>query len=226
MPQILLINPNTNAQTTAMMVQLVQQQLPAHWKVHGVSASQGAVMITNVAELAMATPQVHACWAQAQALLPPGQCWDGVILACFADPAIAWLRSATGVPTIGIGEAAMRAASAGQRRFGIATTTPELDSPMQSLAQSLHLQHLYTGAHYTQGEPLQLVAQPDALTQQLLRAVQACVSQDGAQTVVIGGGPLGQAAQALAQHTDTPLIAPLTAAAQWMQQALSSSQPA
>lgn len=224
MPQILLINPNTNLQTSAMMVRLVQQQCPPDWQVHGITATEGVALITNPAELAVAAHQVRACWAQAAAT----RRWDGVVLACFADPALDWLRSTTGVPTVGIGEAAMRAASQGQRRFGIATTTPALDHAMQAQAQQLGLGHLYTGARYTAGPPLQLLAQAqiDALHQQLHSAVQHCVAQDGAQTVVIGGGPLGQAAQALATQTHTPLIAPLTAAAQWMQHALISSSPA
>ena len=221
MRHILLINPNTNVQTTAMMVQLVQQQLPSSWRVHGVTAAHGVSMITNAQELQTAGVQVQACWADAQSHTSPR--WDGVILACYADPEIEWLRTATGIPTVGIGEASMLAASAGQRRFGIATTTPDLDPAMLEQVHALGLQALYTGARYTSGNPMQLFAQADALHQQLLSAVVQCAQSDGAQAVVIGGGPLGQAAQALASQTDTPLIAPLTAAAQWMQQALNPS---
>ena len=218
---ILLLNPNTNAQTTTMMVGLVQQQLPAGWQVCGMTASDGVPLIANEAELEAAAAQVQSCWAQA--LQSPDVRWDGVILACFADPAIAWLRKVSGIPCVGIGEAALRAASAGKRRFGIATTTPELDVPMRAMVQRLGLEDLYTGARYTAGRPAQVVAQTEVLNQQLYLAVQHCVSRDGAQSVVIGGGPLGQAAQALAAHTNTPLIAPLTAAAQWMQHSLTSS---
>lgn len=217
MPRILLLNPNTNTATTHMMVQLVQAHCPPEWCVHGVTAVHGVPLITNAAELAQAAVQVQACWQQACTTAASiSQSWDGVILACFADPAIDWLRQHTGVPTIGIGEAAMRAASQHQKRFGIATTTPALDAAMHEQAQRWGLGHLYTGARYT----AQLVTQPGALEQQLLAAISDCVALDGAQSVVIGGGPLGQAAAALAHQTATPLIAPLHAAAQWMRSAL------
>lgn len=223
MPRILLLNPNTSAASTQMMVQLVQAHCPPNWCVHGVTAPHGVALITNEAELAQAALQVQACWQQASAAATvSGQPWDGVILACFADPAIDWLRQHTGVPTIGIGEAAMRAASQHQQRFGIATTTPALDAAMHAQAQHWGLGHLYTGARYTTGVPQQLLTQADALQQQLQAAVSECVVRDGAHTVVIGGGPLGQAAAALAAHTATPLIAPLHAAAQWMRSALHS----
>lgn len=217
MPSILLLNPNTHVQTTEMMVQLVQAQLPAGFEVHGATATHGVPMITNAAQLAAAAEQVADCWQRAQPTRP----WHGVVLACFADPALDWLRNATGLPTVGIGEAAMRAASLGGQRFGIATTTPDLDAAMHAQAQQLGLAQLYTGARYTEGNPLQLVANAGALQQQLHHAVQRCVDADGAHRVVIGGGPLGQAAHALAQSMDVPLIAPLDAAAQWLQRALS-----
>lgn len=221
MPRILVLNPNTNATTTAMMVQLVRAQLPADWVVEGCTAEQGAAMITQSDELATASTQVLPCWQRARA-----SHWDGCILACFADPAIDALRDATGLPTIGIGEAAMLAASQQHARFGIATTTRGLDSAMHAMAQRLQVAHQYTGARYTQGEPHQLVSQPDALAHSLQHAVQECVHSDGAQCVVIGGGPLGQAAQTLAAESSVPLIAPLTAAAQWMQRALAPTPAA
>lgn len=217
MPDLLLLNPNTNAQTTQMMVQLVQAQCPAqgHWVVHGCTAAYGVPMITNAAELAVAATQVQHCWQQARSQ----RAWVGVLLACFADPALDWLRSATGVPTIGIGEAAMRAASQGGQRFGIATTTPDLDTAMRAQAHALGLGSQYTGPRYTAGNPHHLVARPGALQQQLHTAVQQCVRADGAHCVVIGGGPLGQAAHHLDAQVQVPLIAPLTAAAQWLVQA-------
>lgn len=215
MPQILLINPNTSARTTQQMVQLLQAQLPLTWKVHGVTASVGTPLITNALQLAEAAQQVPACWQVARAWAP----WHGVVLACFADPALDWLRRTTGVPTIGIGEAAMRAASHNGQRFGIATTTPDLDSAMRAQAQQLGIAHLYTGAHYSAGPALALLEQPQVLQQQLHTAVQQCVA-DGAQQVVIGGGPLGQTALALASQVPIPLIAPLSAAAHWLQTAL------
>ena len=42
MPSVLLLNPNTNTQTTQMMVQLVQAQLPASFAVHGITATRSS----------------------------------------------------------------------------------------------------------------------------------------------------------------------------------------
>lgn len=46
----------------------------------------------------------------------------------------------------------------------------------------------------------------------LAEAVQRCIDDDGAEAVIIGGGPLGQAAIALGDQFDVPLVAPISAA--------------
>ena len=216
MPHILLLNPNTHTATTHTMVQLLQAQLPAHWQVSGVTATHGTALITNAAQLATAHTQVIACWQRAQTQGP----WDAIVLACFADPALQALRQASGVPTVGIGQAALLAASAGGQRFGIATTTPQLDAAMRAQVQQLGLSALCTGLRYTTTPANQLMEQPQQLQQELLQTVQACAQTDGAQRVVIGGGPLGAVALQLAAHSPVPLVAPLTATAQWLLQQL------
>ena len=48
---------------------------------------------------------------------------SGIITSAFGDPALADLRSKTGVAVVGIAEPAMLEASENGRRFGIATST-------------------------------------------------------------------------------------------------------
>jgi Asp/Glu/hydantoin racemase len=138
--------------------------------------------------------------------------WNGVIVSAFGDPGIELLRREASVPVVGIAEASMLAASEGRRRFGIATVTPELVSPIEGRAAALGLRALYTGIRLTQGDPRALAADPQALEEALAKAVQCCIDEDGAQAVIIGGGPLGQAALALAPRFDVPVIAPISAA--------------
>ncbi|MFJ3582719.1 aspartate/glutamate racemase family protein [Streptomyces sp. NPDC090127] len=116
------------------------------------------------------------------------------------------------VPVVGIGEAAILEAAALGRRFGIATTTPELAGHITERVAALGLSGLFTGLRLTGGDPEALSARPDALRESLARAVRACVVRDGAQAVVIGGGPLGEAAASLHARFETPVISPIAAA--------------
>ena len=98
---ILLINPNTSAATTSMMVRIAEQALPAGFRVHGATAQHGAPMIVNDAELTAAAIEVERCWQQA------GTAWAGVIVSAFGDPGLAALRASGAVPIAGLCEASM-----------------------------------------------------------------------------------------------------------------------
>ena len=206
MPTILLINPNTSQATTDMMVAIAQSECPAGFTVHGATAHAGVAMITTPQQLADAEAQAMDCWHRA------GGSWAGVIVACFGDPGLDALRSATTVPVVGICEAAMLEAAEQGRRFGVATTTPELAAAIQARADALGLAALYTGIRTTPGDPHVLVAEPEALHQALASVVTSCIAEDHVQAVVIGGGPLGQAAKLLAPGFSVPVIAPISSA--------------
>ncbi|MEV6331240.1 aspartate/glutamate racemase family protein [Streptomyces sp. NPDC051909] len=131
----------------------------------------------------------------------------------------------TPVPVVGIGEAALAEAAAGGRRFGIATTTPRLAGSLDAQVARLGLSSSYTGARFTTGAPELLAARPESLLVALETAVRACVVRDGAEAVVIGGGPLGEAADALQSRLAVPVVAPIPAACRRIADALGVSGP-
>jgi len=206
MYDILLINPNTSTATTEMMVGIAQSVAPAGYRIRGVTAARGVPMIVNAVQLAASAEQVAAMW---QAY---GAEASGVIIAAFGDPGIEALQALTDLPVVGICEASMREAGYEGRRFGIATVTPELVKAIDANADLLGLSHCYSGIRLTSGEPRALAANPQRLEAALADAVDECITRDGAQAVIIGGGPLGQAAIGLAAHFDVPIIAPIPAA--------------
>ena len=67
----------------------------------------------------------------------------------------------------------------------------------------------------TDGDTSYNMADPARLADALEGAIQRCVD-DGAEAVVIGGGPLAQAAKTLALRMTIPLIEPVPAAVRAM----------
>ncbi|MFF8506512.1 aspartate/glutamate racemase family protein [Streptomyces sp. NPDC015492] len=205
---IVLINPNTSVATTAMMTAIARRALGCGRSVRGVTADRGPGMLTDPAALRAAAPGVLAAGLRAAAR---GDC-AALVVGAFGDPGLAALRAATDVPVVGLGEAALREAAAGGTPFGVATTTPLLAEAVAARVTELGLADRYTGIRLTTDDPERLSTDPRALLDALERAVRACAERDGARAVVIGGGPLGDAAEALRARCAVDVVAPIPAA--------------
>jgi allantoin racemase len=204
--RILLINPNSNKATTDMMVQIAKSAAPPDIEIVGATAPSSPPMIIDPDALAASAPQVVEIGVGA------GKDVSGIIISAFGDPGWADLRRQVGVPVVGIAEAAMLAASDKGRRFGVATTTPKLVASIDARAAELGLAKLYTGTRVTTEDPNKLVADPGRLVEALRDVVATCIERDKAEAVIIGGGPLGNAAIALTPMFSIPVIAPIPAA--------------
>jgi Asp/Glu/hydantoin racemase len=204
--KILLINPNTSSNTTAMMVAIARSCVPDDVVVTGATAMRGPPMITTPAALAAAADEVVEIGTR------EADGVSGIIVGAFGDPGLEALKRIVSIPAVGICEAAMIEAAAGGRRFGVATVTPDLAEPITKRARDLGLLHLFTGIRLTPGDPVALTADPARLQASLAEAVAKCFDHDHAEAVIIGGGPLGQAATALARSFERPIIAPIPSA--------------
>jgi len=202
-PHILLINPNSSVATSAMMQAIAQHAAADRIAVNVVTADRSPPMLTTPEALAGAVAQVvelgmahdHRC--------------AGIIIGAFGDPGLAELRSKVKVPVVGICEASMLEAAQGGRRFAVATSTPALADAITRRAHDLGFGHLFTGVRCTAGDPLALAADADRLADALAEAVRTCIEIDGAQAIIIGGGPLGQAAEQLRRRFSQPVFGPI-----------------
>lgn len=201
---ILLINPNTSRQTTHMMLQLMQPHVSDNMELHAITASKGASMIVNDDQLRISEEEVVTIGMQNAGI------YSAIIIGAFGDPAIDVLRSNVSIPVIGIGEASLHfAAQHGQ--FGIATTTPALQESISRYVDKLGLNQQCVGVYIPEGDPLALSQNQDLQEALLSQATQSCINQ-GAQSVVIGGGPLAESANRLEKRFSLPVISPVVTA--------------
>ncbi len=206
MKHIFLINPNTSAKTTALMTDIALRYLPKDYSIAAMTAESGVPMIINVSELKASENEViEMGLSQAKAA-------KGIIVSAFGDPGLETLRARISIPVVGLCEASMIEASRNGRKFGIATVTPDLVGCFSEKACSMGFDANYTGTHLTEGDPVQLAADHAALLLALERAVQKCIDDDGAEVVIIGGGPLGLAAESLQSSFAIPIISPIRSA--------------
>lgn len=221
---VLLINPNTSRPTTDMMVALAQACFQSLQRrdilVRGLTASEGPGMLTEMEELEQA-----AAISRHPQVLAQAQDVDGIIVGAFGDPGLQALTERLTVPVIGIGQASMMLAARAGTPFGIATTTPGLKQAILDQVQRYGWSEQFSGLRLTPTAPLDLAQAPDRQDQELADSVAACIEQDGARAVIIGGGPLAQSAQALQSRLAVPVINPIIAACELMAERLPPDQP-
>ncbi len=194
MKPVLLINPNGSEAATKAMLRVARRHMP---NVLGWTNPLGPQMITEPNALALASKQI------ASAHVPEAA---GVIVAAFGDPGAEALDARLTCPVVGIGRAAALAASARGGAFAVATTTPDLRGPIDALMQA-HGDG-YLGTFTTDGDPVALLQDQMALDAAL---IESCLQahRAGATRIIIGGGPLAEAAQRISVEVPVPLIQPL-----------------
>jgi len=200
--RIALINPNTSTATTARIAEIARAAAVPGIEIVGLTAPYGAPLITNPDEFSTAGDAV---------LSMPDAAFEGisgVIVAAFGDPGADALGERLRVPVIGIAEASMRAA-ADVGRFSVVTTISLLADRMRQRAAHLGLGSHLMSVRTTEGDPALLMADETALQAALAALIDIAVAEDGAEAIVIGGGPLAVAAQALAAYSPVPLIEPV-----------------
>jgi Asp/Glu/hydantoin racemase len=221
---VLLVNPNTNSNTTAMMVDLAKETLaPEGLQVVGITAAAGPSMIVDPVSLAESEAQVRDA-VHGFLSGPDGGRVAAVMVAAIGDPGRAQLDDELDIPVIGIGQGSVHAAahaSDGQlRRFGMATSTPQLVDALGKLVATRGFSQQFTGVRLTRSEPMVLAADAEGQYQELANAVRASTKIDGAEAVIIAGGPLSATARRLAEATAVEIIQPVPSACRLLLAAL------
>jgi len=204
---VLLINPNTSAAATDLMVAVARRAAAGRVTVDGATAPFGAPLITDEPALAIAAQAVIALASDL-----PADGLDGVVVAAFGDPGLDVLKARLACPVVGLAEASMMEAGAGGRRFSVATTTPRLVDAIRRCAVGRGLSRQLLSIRTTAGDPETLMADLDTLQRQLREEVRGAIEDDGAEAVIIGGGPLAAAATGLARELSAVVIEPVPAA--------------
>jgi Asp/Glu/hydantoin racemase len=217
---ILLINPNSNAKATESMAELASMEAGDGIRVEARSNEGAPALLTTPEDMQNAIPGVVQIGVDAVT----DQKVAAIIVSAFSDPGLEELRAVVDVPVFGIGESVFHEAAAGGRAFGIVTVTPDqgLIDSFRDRAAALGDAEQYRGVRGTPGDPTELVQSPEALDAALAEAARASIDQDGAEAVIMGGGPLSASAHRLQPQFDVPLVVAVNAAARAAVEAVAS----
>lgn len=113
--RLALINPNTERRHTAAMAEAIAAVLPEGAEVRALQPGRGPRSIESSVDGTIAAAEVVALVAGAPA-------HDAYLIGCFGDPGLHAVRELVDAPVVGIGEAALHAASMLAPRFAVITT--------------------------------------------------------------------------------------------------------
>ncbi len=214
MPRVLVINPNTTAAMTDLVVGACAAAQPQlRWE--GVTAAFGAPYIASEATYAVAA---HAVL---DAFDTHFSAHDAVLIACFGDPGLLALREVAEVPVYGLAQASFEAA-AGRGRFSVVTGGTAWGPMLRRFARMHQLDGQLCGIHTVDLTGAQIAANPQQAMDVLCAACNQGVGV-GARHIIIGGAALSGLAAELQPRIAVPLLDNVVLAAAAVAAALSLS---
>ncbi len=198
--RILVVNSNTTPAVTERIASAARVAASPGTAIDAVSAPFGLPLIVTRADWLAAGPATLAALSSHR-----GQ-YDAAVIACFGDPGLDAAKELLDVPVLGISEAAFHAASMLGRRFGVVSFTAAL----RPMFEECLAHHGLTArcAGFRMGPAFS--GDPGTVAEERLDLLAALcaesVEQDGAEAIILAGGPLAGIAPLLQPRIAVPLI--------------------
>ena len=150
---------------------------------------------------------------------------DAVVLACFGDPGLAALKEIAKVPVVGMADASILQACAMGNRFSIVTGGERWQSMLEEFVARHGLSSRLASIRTVAPTGADIARNPKAAMALLAKGCTACVREDGADVVILGGAGLAGLAAKLKDAVDAPLLDGVACAIS-MAEALAKQKPA
>jgi Asp/Glu/hydantoin racemase len=202
-PALLIVNPNTSPEVTALLARHAIARAPQGWSVRTATAAFGPRYITGEVGAAVAGhAALEAYAADAAAHGEP----QAVLLGCFGDPGLFALRALVPAPVLGLAEAAMRAAAA-RGRFAIVTGGAAWAPMLVRLAGTLGLAEALAGVQAVDRSGGELAADPAAAAVLLEAAGREALRRwPDCGALLLGGAGLAGMAEGLDGRLPVPVL--------------------
>lgn len=198
--RILLLNPNTMPEMTALVTRVVRPYLPAQAELVPVTGRFGAEYIAS------RSASVIAAHAALEAFAEHGQDCDGVYLACFGDPGLLALKEIARVPVIGMAEASSRYAAERAGRFAMVTGGERWGPMLHEFVGSIGLGDRLAAVETVAPTGADIARDPDGSIAMLAEACRSVAKRSGAGAVILGGAGLAGLASRVQPQVDVPVI--------------------
>jgi allantoin racemase len=203
--QLMVINPNTTAEMTAVIGRCARAVVGPGTVVEAVNPAMGPASIESHYDEALAVPGLLAEIARGEATGA-----QGYVIACFGDPGLDAARELATGPVVGIAEAAMRTASYLGRGFSVVTTLGRTCGRARDLAEHYGMGRTCLAVRACEIPVLELETPgaAAAITEECRRAV----AEDGADAIVLGCAGMAELCAHISGEIGVPVVDGVAAA--------------
>ncbi|CAO3598719.1 unnamed protein product [Absidia cylindrospora] len=204
--RLLVINPNTSKEMTAVIQASVNQSLGL---LGGIVEATTVCADQGVASVEGSFDEVVSAYWTVDKVMSLLDNYDGVLVACFSDHAsVKALREATNKPVMHIMESAVMQSLSLGAKFSIVTDSnhwkPLLEEGVQAILGSMERCASVRSSDMTALDTVTLSKQQ--VLDKLLKASQEAVNHDGAEVILLGCAGMSQMNQAIEQALGVPVI--------------------
>ena len=200
MTDILLINPNTTRSITNLVLRTARTFASKGTRLRAVTGAFGPRYIASRVGYAIAGHAAVDAFANDKGRK------DAVVLACFGDPGLAALREISPVPVVGMADSSILQACAMGGRFSIVTGGERWKSMLEEFVAGMGLASRLASVRTVAPTGADIARNPKAAMALLARGCRACVKEDRADVVILGGAGLAGLAARLAGTVEVPLL--------------------
>jgi len=199
MTNILLVNCNSTVAVTNRMVEVASTVASSETTVTGATPS-GAAIVRSHFEYAEAAVQTVLTLKQ-----NASGC-DAAIIGGFGDPGLKAARHEVDIPVVGLAEAAMLMAHPLGGRYSIITFGQHNRIQMMDLARTYGLHQRLASVCIANISHKTLLKEPGQALDACVEAGKQALSRDGADVLILGGGPAAGMAPRISALLDVPVL--------------------
>ena len=196
--RLALLNPNTDERHTTAMGDVARSVLPEGCEVTATSAARGPTSLESAIDAALASGEIVA-------LIRTLPAHDAYLIACFGDPALDAARELLRAPVIGIGEAAVQAATSISKRFAIITTLPRSIPALEEGLERQGVRSRCVGIVPLHIPVAEQGGEHEETTAAIIDAGLRLVLEQGAEALILACGGMAEVARAVQERVGVPV---------------------
>ena len=198
--RILVVNPNTTQAMTDEIGHAARAAAGPGTEIECVQPEAGPRSIEGAAD------EVLAAYHTLDVVASTRGRYDAYVIACFGDPALAACREVSGVPVIGIAEAAFHVGALLAHRWSIVTVLPRVKPLLEELVHRNGMELRCASIRCTPLTVLEIEEDIERTRRMMVEEARDAIANDGAEAILLGCAGLGPLDRWMSEQLGVPVL--------------------